>query len=322
MGLPKLRFGFREPDIDTNRPLIDGTVKIEGFEIEVSKFRGADSIDAWDASFGALMTTKGRGEHPYVSIPAFPNRKFRLQYIFVNSAAGIETPRDLEGKRVGVFAWDNTAGVWERGALQDYYGVDFTRVIWCIPGTRTQGWTPGIRVEPLPPECHSNDAAFEKRLLSGELDAVLVPNVLPSISRKDPRVRRLFPDYKTEEQSYFKKTGIFPISHVVTLKQEFVAEHPDAPMALLNAYCRARDVAFDRIYGSDPEVVVISWASAAMDEQRAVMGDDYWPYTVEDNARTLEAMMEYAHRFGVTQKKLDYRTLFHPELPAVGASNG
>jgi 4,5-dihydroxyphthalate decarboxylase len=319
MSLPILRFGFREPSIDTNRPFVDGTVKIEGFELETSNFRGPDLIDAWDASFGLLMTTKDRGEHPYVSIPAFPNRKFRLSYIFVNSAAGINGPRDLEGKRVGVFAWDNTAGVWERGALQDHYGVDFTRVTWCIPG-RDKGWAPGIRVEPLPKECHSNDAAFDELLTSGKLDAVLVPNVLPSFVRKDPRVRRLFPDYKAEEQAYFKATGIFPISHVVTLKQEFVARHPEAPMALLNAYRKARDVAFERICGSDPEIVTISWATAAIDEQRAVMGDDYWPYTVEGNARTLDAMMDYAHRFGITAQKHDYRSLFHPETLAASCA--
>ena len=313
MSLPKLRFGFREPNIDTNRPLIDGTVTIDGFELEVSNFSKPELIDAWDASFGLLMTTKERGEHAYVSIPAFPNRKFRLSYIFVNSAAGIHGPKDLEGKRVGVFAWDNTAGVWERGALQDHFGVDFTRIAWFIPRPLSPGWGPGIRVEALPPEFYSNDAAFDELLVSGKLDAVLVPNVLPSFVRKDPRVRRLFPDYKTVEQNYFKATGIFPISHVVTMKQEFVARHPNAPMALLNAYRKARDVAFDRICGSDPEVVTISWASALMDEQRSVMGDNYWPYNIADNARTLEAMMDYTHRFGVTATKHDYRSLFAPE---------
>ena len=84
---PKMRLGFREPDVDTNLPFVEGTVKVEGFELEIVPFRGPDSVDAWDASFGGLMQTKGAGEHPFVSIPAYPNRKFRLQYIFVNNAA-------------------------------------------------------------------------------------------------------------------------------------------------------------------------------------------------------------------------------------------
>ncbi len=309
MAEPKMRLGFREPGIDTNMPFVDGTVKVEGFELEISKFRGPDSVDAWDASFGGLMQTKGRGDHPFVSIPAYPNRKFRLSYIFVNSAAGIEHPRDLEGKRVFV---SGTAGVWARGALQNHYEVDFTKINWVMAGEDAMGWAPGIRVESLP-----RGSDFDAMLLSGELDAVIEPNVLPSITKRDPRVRRLFRDWKTEEQAYFKQTGIFPISHVVSLKQEFVDRHPDAPVALLKAYRQARDVAFNRIEGADPAILTISWASAAMAEQRAVMGDRYWAYNVEDNQRPLEAMMEFAHQFGLTPTRLDYMSFFHPEAAAL-----
>ena len=315
MANPRLRMGFREPEVDTNRPLVDGAITVEGFDLEVSHFRSPETIDAWDASFGGLMRTKGRGEHPYVSIPAYPNRKFRLAYIFVNDASGIESPRDMEGKRVFV---SSTAGVWARGALQNHYGVDLTRVRWCMPGPEAESWSPEVRVEPLPHISGPQDAdSLDAMLLEREVDAVIEPNVLPSISRRDPRVRRLFRDYKSEELAYFKATGIFPISHMVTLRQEFVERHPDAPVALLRAYRRARDAAFDRLYGSDPEVLVTSWVAAAIDEQRAAMGDDYWSYNVRDNVRSLEAMMEFAHQFGLTPTKLDYRSFFHPEAAAL-----
>lgn len=317
MADPKLRLGFREPEIDTNRPFVDGSVKVEGFELEISNFRGPEHIDAWDASFGGLMSTKGRDEHPYVSIPAFPNRKFRLAYIFVRSDAGIESPLDLEGKRVAVFAWDNTAGIWSRWALARHYGVDFTKIRWLLPGNDARSWAPGVAVESLSLPSGRKDAGLDDLLVRGEVDGVLGPNVLPSVTRRDARVRRLFPDYKTEEQNYFKATGIFPISHVVTLKKDFVDRHPEAPVALLAAYRRARDVAFDRIYGSDPEIVTISWASAMMDEQRAVMGENYWAYNIESNAPTLEAMMAAAHEFGVTPRRLDYESLFHGEAAAL-----
>jgi 4,5-dihydroxyphthalate decarboxylase len=317
MANPKFRLGFREPDIDTNRPFTDGTVTIDGFDLECSNFRGPEHIDAWDASFGGLMTTKGKDEHPYVSIPAFPNRKFRLAYIFVNSAAGIETPKDLEGKRVAMFAWDNTAAIWSRGALKHHYGVDFTRINWFLPGADARSWGPDITVEPLSLGAGSRDEALDELLVKGEIDAVMGPNVLPSMSRKDPRLRRLFPGYRTEEQNYFTATGIFPISHVVSLNKDFVDEHPNAPVALLEAYRRARDVAFDRIYGSDPEIVTISWAADLMDEQRRVMGENYWAYNIEENARTLEAMMRFAHEFGITPGKLDYQSFFHPEAAAL-----
>ena len=130
-------------------------------------------------------------------------------------------------------------------------------------------------------------------------------------------MRRLFRDYKNEELNYYKATGIFPISHMVTLKQDFVDKHPEAPVALLKAYRQARDVAFDRLYGADPEVLITSWVAAAIDEQRAVMGENYWSYNIHDNVRSLEAMMTFAHQFGLTRERLDYESFFHPEAAAL-----
>ena len=306
---PKLRLGFREPDVDTNMPFVDGSVKVEGFELEISNFQSPDTIDAWDGSFGGLVQSKGKGDHPYISIPAYPNRKFRLQYIFVNNASGIETPHDLEGKRVFV---SGTAGVWARGALQNYYEVDFTKIRWVMSGSEAKPWAPGIQVEPL-----ERGANLDQMLLDGELDAVIEPNVLPSVTKRDPRVRRLFRDWKTEEQAYFRQTRIFPISHMATLKQDFVRQHPKAPLALLKACRQARDIALDRIEGSDPSVLTISWASAAMAEQRELMGDHYWPYNIEDNVVPLEAMMQFAHQLGLTPKQLDYKSFFDPEAAAL-----
>ena len=81
----KLRFYFREPTVDTNMPITDGTVKVEGFELEIVKRE--DDADAWDCGFAARVRAHARGL-AHVSIPAFPNRKFRLSYIYVNSKAG------------------------------------------------------------------------------------------------------------------------------------------------------------------------------------------------------------------------------------------
>ncbi|MCI0815664.1 MAG: ABC transporter substrate-binding protein [Chloroflexi bacterium] len=308
---PKLRFRFREPTVDTNLPISDGTVKVEGFDLEVMDV-GDDArfaADARDEGFGALVQRKAQGA-PDVCIPAFPNRKFRLSYIYVNAAAGIDSPKDLEGKRVGIPGWGNTAGVWARGALQNYYEVDLTAIRWLSARPNAASTAPGIEVGKL-------DGGLDDMLVQGALDAVIEPNVLPSITARDPRVRRLFPDYKAEEQRYFKDTGIFPISHAVTLTQEFVDRHPRAPVALLEAFRKARDLAFYRILGPDPQYMVMSWASAAVEEQRALMGDDYWPYNVESNRRSLEALTLFAHQQGLTPHRVDYESFFSPEAAAL-----
>jgi 4,5-dihydroxyphthalate decarboxylase len=309
MTTPKLRFYFREPTIDTNVPITDGTVKIEGFDFEF--VRSEDEADAWDCGFAARVRAYAAGL-PHTSIPAFPNRKFRQSYIFVNSQAGIESPRELEGRRVGILQWDNTAGVWARGALQHTYGVDLTRIHWFASRVKREGVAEGIHIEQLD-GAGDPDARLDQLLVSGGLDAVIGPNVLPSISNRDPRTRRLFRDYKTEEQNYFRKTGIFPTSHIVTFKQEFVSRHPSAPVALLQAFRRSRDEAFNRLEGPDPQVIVYSWAAAAVAEQRELMGENYWAYNVENNRRTLEAMSRFAYEQGLCEQQIAIESFFHPE---------
>ena len=316
MAIPKLRFYFREPTIDTNIPITDGTVKIEGFDWD---FAGnEDDADAWDCGFAARVRAYVKGA-PHISIPAFPNRKFRLAYIFVNSKAGIETAKDLEGKRVGIMQWDNTAGVWARGALQHYYGVDLKRLNWCSPRARKEGVAEGIRIEKLDAQ-GDPDTLLDNLLIEGKIDAVIGPNLLPSISARDPRTRRLFRDYRTEEQNYFRKTGIFPTSHIVTLKQEFVDRNPNAPVALLKAFRKSRDEAFNRLEGSDPQVIAYSWIAAAVTEQRELMGENYWAYNIENNRTVLEAMTQYAHEQGLSPTGIDYMKFFHPEAAGCSGS--
>ena len=311
MANPKLRFYFREPTIDTNIPITDGTVKLEGFDWEFVPDENA--ADAWDCGFAARVRAYAIGEE-HISIPAFPNRKFRLAYIYVNSKAGIESAKDLEGRRVGIMQWDNTAGVWARGALQHYYGVDLRRINWCAPRIK-EGVAEGIKIEKI--EARGDpDTLLDNLLLEGKIDAVIGPNVLASITARDPRTRRLFRDFRSEEQNYFKKTGIFPTSHIVTFKQAFVDKHPNAPVALLKAFRQSRDVAFDRLTGPDPQIIVYSWMAAAVAEQRALMGDNYWPYNVADNAKVLEAMTQYAHEQGLSPNRIDYRTFFHAQAAA------
>jgi 4,5-dihydroxyphthalate decarboxylase len=316
MSNPKLRFYFREPTIDTNIPITDGAVKIEGFDWEFVE--DEESADAWDCGFAARVRAYAQGL-PHVSIPAFPNRKFRLAYIFVNSKAGIETAKDLQDKRVGIMQWDNTAGVWARGALQHHYGVDLKRINWCAARVKNGGVAEGIRIEKLE-GTDDADAMLDKLLIEGKIDAVIGPNLLPSISARDPRTRRLFRDYRSEEQDYFRKTGIFPTSHIVTLKQAFVDRYPHAPVALLQAFRQSRDVAFDRLEGSDPQVIAYSWIAAAVAEQRELMGENYWAYNIENNRTVLEAMTQYAHEQGLSSTRIDYMTFFHPgaaQLPGV-----
>lgn len=302
MSRPSIRFFFREPTVDTNRPLSTGIVKIEGYDFEVVE--SLDQADAWDCGFAARMLAAAAGSDD-VSIPAYPNRKFRQSYIYINKSVGIKTPRDLEGKKVAIPFWANTAGVWARGALQHYYGVDLRKIHWVAESQEEMACPDGMQIEVL------KHGMIDDLLVSGDLDAAIDPNVLPSITRRDPRVCRLFPDYKLEEQKYFRETGIFPISHIVTLRRAFVDRNPDAPIALLKAFRQARDVAINNIQGADPQVLILSWVTALFDEQRNLMGENFFAYNIPDNIRALTAMMQFAHEQGLTPERCNFKELFY-----------
>ncbi|HUY06922.1 MAG TPA: hypothetical protein VMU99_06655 [Acidimicrobiales bacterium] len=312
MSNPKMRFYFREPMIDTNLPLVEGTVQVDGFDLEVTD----GEWDAIDHAFGALVEAKERGEAG-VAIPAYPNRKFRQSYLQSRTSANISAARDLVGRNVGILAWSNSAGVWFRGALENYYGVDLRSVNWVATRRDGSQIPDGISIEYLDLGKANPDHELDRLLLDGKLDAVLSPNVLPSVSSRDQRTGRVYRDYCSEEQRYYRETGIFPISHVVTLKREFVERYPDAPVALLKAYREARDIAIERISGSDPVILTISWAAYHLAQQQELMGEHYWPYNIEDNRTSLEAMLEYSYQQGITSSKLDVMSFFDPTAAAL-----
>jgi 4,5-dihydroxyphthalate decarboxylase len=311
----KLKLFFREPTIDTNSPIASGIVPIEGFDVEfVDRLSDAD---VWDCAFAARLQNMERER--CVSVPAFPNRKFRLSYIFVNAGAGIHSPTDLPGKRVGIRFWANTAGVWARGALQHHYNVDLNRIQWItgqVDATSIPKGEIDLQVAVAPVGVSVSDH-LDALLLSGVVDAVIDANVLPSIVRRDKRVRRLFQDYPSEERAYFASTGIFPISHVVTLREAFAKRCPSAPVAVLKAFRKARDMAFDAIEGSDPQVLVVPWIGHALEEQRALMGDEYFSYDIDNNRVTLHAMMQFAHEQWLTPRLVDIAEVFDPSAAAL-----
>jgi 4,5-dihydroxyphthalate decarboxylase len=313
---PRVRLAIADHDL--NRALIDGRVRPEGIELDITS--GTDdgalhallregAVDACEYSMAGYLVAKGQGR-PFCAIPAFPNRKFRLSYIFCNTSAGIREPRDLEGKRVAVPSWAMTACVWVRGALAHSYGVDLTRIRW-LSRSRPEPGTlpPGIEVGAI-----ESSGNLDSLLVSGQVDAVIQADVPPSVTKGDPAVHRLFRDYKAEDQAYYRRTGIFPISHAVVMTEEIVRRAPTAPLALLDAFRRSRDDAFHRI--EEQQILSLSWASALLEEQRALMGPNYWAYNVEDNRLPLQTIITFAHEQGLIPHEIPVEDLFLPEAAA------
>jgi 4,5-dihydroxyphthalate decarboxylase len=228
----KLKLTFACGDYEIMRALKEGSVQPEGIELTVLTDMGAAprhwrffrrrEFDIAEVSAAGYIAARDSGL-PFRAMPVFPHRRFRHGFIFVNTGKGIAKPTDLIGRRVGTKGFLFTAGVWMRGILEHDYGVPHRSISWLSEREDDVDFTPppGLDLAQL-----DEGASLEEMLATGEIDALLSPDLLRPLAAGDPRVGRLFPDYKQEEIAFYRRTGIFPIMHVVGLRQELVERHP------------------------------------------------------------------------------------------------
>jgi 4,5-dihydroxyphthalate decarboxylase len=302
-------------DYEITRPIIDGVVNPAGTRLNIVK--GLDnSVRIWrylhngefdvaEFSCSTYIAARDRGE-PLVGLPIFLHRRFRHGFAFVNAAAGIKAPKDLIGRKVGVKTWQVTAILWLRGILESEYGVPYDSIDWYAELDEDVPFEPppGLRYTRLP-----HDKSVETMLVEGELDAVLHPDLIKPLRERDPRIARLFPDFKTEEQRYYKKTGIFPIMHLVVVRRPIVEQNPWLPHSLYAAFQTAKSIAMRRM--ADPAVAPLVWYGNAWEEERALLGPDPWEYGLTpQNRKTLETMIGYSHAHGLIGRKPSVDELF------------
>lgn len=302
-------------DYDLTRPLIEGTVEPDGIELIVLPMGSPErhwrmvrheEFDVCELSLSSYLLCKTAGRE-FTAIPVFPHRRFRHSYIFCNTQSGIENPSDLAGKKVGVRTLQVTAGVWARGILASEYGVPLRSIRWYTqdPEDLPIEFPKDFMIERLP-EGSNPDIM----LVEGELDAVIYPEILPSIARGDSRVRRLFSNYKEVEIEYYKRTGIFPIMHAVVIKNSVLAQYPWAARNLLSAFTKAKETCYKRM--EDPRWISLAWVRELLEEQRRILGPDPWPYNLKDNYKALKTFIGYAHDQGMIPGAFEVEELFVP----------
>jgi 4,5-dihydroxyphthalate decarboxylase len=313
-------------DYDIVRPVRDGIVRAEGIEInfvtinkppEVHWRMGVNKeFDAAEMSFGSFVAGKARGEFPFIGIPAFVYRKFRHACAYVNVKAGIDKPEDLNGKRVGVPEWQMTATVWLRGFLQDDHGVRLQDVFWLTGGLESSGRKEKVPLQ-LPPDIRVEAIAEGKNLsamlVDGEVDALMTAQVPEPYVKRVPEVRRLFANPREAERNHFQRTGIFPIMHVMVIREDFHKRHPWVAQSLYKALLEAKTHCIETLYKNDSLHSALPWAGHYVDEIRQLMGHDYWPYGVEPNRKTLETFLRYSQEQGLSKRIMDVDELFAQE---------
>src|SRR5919108_6423174 len=286
-------------DYDRTHPLIDGSIKPEGIELnwlvlphfEIwTRMLNYNDFDASEISLSSYIIARTLGK-PLTAIPVFPARAFRHSYIYINTRSGIREPKDLMGKRVGLAEFQQTATVWVRGMLQHEYDVKLEEIEWFtwVKKPRMQIEMPGrYSVRQIPP-----DDSADQMLFRGELDAVICANLFPSLLDPPSHVRRLFENYEEIERQYFRKTGIFPIMHSVAIRQELWEESPWMAISLFKAFQRAKEIAYERLNDTSPYKISLAWFRQPVEQQRKILGVDPWPYGVEKNRHVVATLMNY-----------------------------
>ena len=307
-------------DIDRTRAIIDGRVGVEGCRLNIVTARPEEifqrafrhkEFDISELSLATHLITTARGDSRYVAIPAFVSRAFRHSAIYVRKSSGIERPESLKGKRVGVPDFQQTAGVWARGILADEYGVDRREIHWHMGGLESPGRSArvplelknDIMVQPI-----AADRTLSQMLEAGELDAVIAPR--PPKGYGANGISRLFGDPRAAEEAYFRKTGLFPIMHVIGIRRVLAEQHPWLPVNVFAAFRQARAVAMESLLRTDTPYVAHPWIADEIARVKAVMGSDYWPYGIEENRKELEALMRYAAADGLIVGPLPLEQLF------------
>ena len=302
-------------DYDIVRPLLEGKVQVDGVDLTILtkmdsatrhwRFLRSGDFDVAELSGSSYLAARDNGL-PFRALPVFLHRRFRHGFIFINTNKGISKPSDLIGRKVGVKTLLTTAVLWMRGILEHEYGVPLKSIEWFseLDDDVDVSLPAYLKLTRLP-----QTKSLETMLAEGELDAVLHSDLIKPFLSKDPRVARLFPSYKEEEIAYYRKTGIFPIMHVLGLRQAVVEQHPWVAVNLFNAFSEAKAIAMRRM--QNPRIVPLAWYREAWEEQEQILGRDPWEYGLTDrNRKNLETLIGYSHEQGLIKRKPLLEQLF------------
>ena len=316
---------------DRMHALYTGQVKTAGIDLNFlalddprqifDRMGGGLEFDASEMSLSEHITKLVAGNSPFVALPVPISRVFRHQFIFINTKSGIKRPRDLEGRRVGVPLYVQTAAVFIRGLLQHDHGVDLSTIHWVQGAMEHPGTHGKPSVLPLLKkidiEQNASGKSLNQLLEDGGIDA-MVTATIPEPFGRNPNIQRLFPNFREVEADYFKRTKIFPIMHVLAIKRSVYEKYPFVATSLYNACVESRALAIQKARDVGALRYMLPWLVADFHEIDEVFGKDFWPYGVEENRPTLEALVTYLHEQAMIPRKIPIEEIF---VPTYGYAN-
>jgi 4,5-dihydroxyphthalate decarboxylase len=310
-------------DYDHVRDIALGAVRAEGIDLNVLslpveeiffRFTRHREWDLSEMSFAKVVSLLSQDDRSIVPLPVFVSRVFRLSSIYVRPDGPVRAPGDLAGKRIGVPEWAQTAAIYSRGYIVHELGIPLSAIEWVQAGVNEAGRVEkvtlklplDVRLRPVP------DKTLNGMLAAGELDAVL--SARPPHAFAEGRLVRLFADYRAAEEGWFRKTGVFPIMHVVALRREVFDRDPWVAMNLVKAFEDAKRRSLARLGDITASHAPLAWLGDYVARLRDLFGDDPFPYGIEPNRRTLDAFLQYAFEQGVCHRRLEAETLFPEQV--------
>jgi 4,5-dihydroxyphthalate decarboxylase len=308
-------------DYDRVRAITDGRVKVEGCDVnyitmpveecfERAFFHG--EFEVAEIGFSPFLIALSRGPTPYVAVPVFLSRMFRHSAVYIRSDRGINGPADLRGKIIGVPEYQMSAVMWFRGYLKDEFGIATSDINWVQAGLENPG-----RRDKFPlnlsegfPLISRNDVSLSDLLADGELDGVMSARTPSCYTNGHPKVQRLFPDYRTAERDYFKKTGIFPIMHALGIRRDIYDNNKWLAASLFKAFLKAKRLADAEFTETTALKIGLPWVTAEYEATVAAMGADFWSYGVEPNRKTLATMARYSYEQGLAVREVSVDEMF------------
>jgi 4,5-dihydroxyphthalate decarboxylase len=327
--MPRLSLTYASCKYDRIEALRAGEVHVEGIDLNVIVFAsgrqifdrmvGGEEFDASELSASEFISLMGRGDCPFVAIPVFPSRVFRHGYIFVNKRSGIRAPKDLEGRRVGLPLYTQTAAIWVRGHLMHQFGVDIDAIRW-VQGAVETGSSHGNPhalplLRPATLEQNRSGRPLGELLAAHEIDALVGSRKPPSFGTH-PDVTRLLPNHHALERKLYQRERIFPIMHLVAIRRALYERHPWVANSLYTAFVESKRIARARLRYAGSLAAMLPWLQDEIEELDEVFpGGDPFAYGIEANRPTLQALVQYMAEQHFIPRAIPIEELFVP-LPA------
>jgi 4,5-dihydroxyphthalate decarboxylase len=314
-------------DYDHTRDLVTGAVRPEGIDLTCltldveeifHRFIFGQEWDVSELSMGMSTSRLSYGDAPFVLLPVFPSRVFRQSSIYILADGPVTRPEQLKGRRIGVPEWGQTAGIYTRGWLEHQVGVPLKGIQWVQSGINQPGRQEAAKLD-LPEGLHVtpvSDRSLTQMLLDGDLEAVFSARPPDEFLKGNPRLVRMFPDYRQAEEAYFRETGIFPIMHHVAIKRATYEKNPWVAMEMFKAFNKAKDRSVERLRCVTASQIAVPWGFHNVEELSKLFypDGDYWPYGIEKNRTTLEAFLLYCAEQGTMAKHMKPEEIYVEEV--------